>query len=78
MSSTVEQAINTRLDALDTFVQSNRIPSDHGADERNLAKMVLDMEIFDRTLASAPSATKSELQTLVESINERETNYYKC
>ena len=54
MSSTVEQAINTRLDALETFLQSNRIPADHGAGERNIAKVVLDMEIFVRTLVSDP------------------------
>ena len=61
-----EQIINSRLEALETYVQSNKIPADHGAGERNLAKVVLDMEIFVRTLVGDPPATKSELQTLVD------------
>ena len=66
MSSSAEQVINNRLEALEGYVQSNKISADHGAGERNLAKVVLDMEIFVRTLVADPPASKSEIRSLVD------------
>ena len=53
MAATSEE-IATRVEALERYVTSNRIPGAPGLGERNLAKVVLDMEIYVATLIGDP------------------------
>ena len=48
MESAAEQAIVERLEALEMFMSSNKLPGPPGI-ERDLAKTVLNMEIFVST-----------------------------
>ena len=52
-STNMTAAINemaTRLEALEAFRNSSKLPEPRGIGERNLAKNVLDMEIYVATL----------------------------
>ena len=60
------EGITARTDALETFVQSNRVPGPQGAGERNLAKVVMDMEIYVATLIGDPPTKSSEINSIVE------------
>ena len=59
MSSTTEQVLMASIEALETFVTSNKVPGPQGIGERNLAKTMLDMEIFVSTLISDPLFNKA-------------------
>ena len=65
MASAVEE-ITARVDALEAFVQSNRVPGAQGSGERNLAKVVLDMEICVSTLISDPPVKWNEINSIIE------------
>ena len=66
MTTTVEE-LKTRIEALESFVNSNRIQGAPGMGDRNLAKTVLDMEIFMTTLIGDPPPKKPEIEALVDS-----------
>ena len=53
-TTAAEQAIVSRLEAIERFVASNRIAGAPGLADRNLAKIVLDMEIVVSTLVDDP------------------------
>ena len=52
MAATEE--IVARVEALERYVTSNRIPGAPGLGDRNLAKTILDMEIYVTTLIGDP------------------------
>ena len=59
MASTAEQVVMARIEALEAFVTANKVPGPQGIGERNLAKTMLDMEIFVSTLISDPLCNKA-------------------
>ena len=66
MATTAEQAIVSRIEAIERFAESNRIQGAPGFADRNLAKIVLDMEIFVKTLVDDPPIKMNEMQTAIE------------
>ena len=51
-----------RLKAIEEFVQSNKLPPSPTG-ERSIAKAIVDMEIFVKTLIDDPPLKTSELRT---------------
>ena len=66
MAGIMDQATNTRLEVVEAWMNSNKIPTADGAGERNLAKTVLDMEIYVTALASNPPIQTSNVNAIVE------------
>ena len=55
-----------RVEALERYVTSNRIPGAPGLGDRNLAKTILDMEIYVTTLIGDPPTKVSEINSIIE------------
>ena len=66
MAGIMDQATNTRLEVVEAWMNSNKIPTTDGAGERNLAKTVLDMEIYVTALASNPPIQTSNVNAIIE------------
>ena len=64
MASAAEQAFMARIEGLESFVNSNKLPGPQGVGERNLAKTVLDMEICVSTLIDHPHAKDKRQRSL--------------
>ena len=54
MTFAAEQAINARLRIVEAWKTSNRLPTSDGIGERNLAKTILDIEIYVSALIHDP------------------------
>ena len=50
MASASEQALASRIDVIESWKNANKLPTTDGTGEGNLAKTVLDMEVYVSTL----------------------------
>ena len=55
-----------RVEVLEASKNSNGLPTSDGSSERNLAKAVLDMEIYASTLINDPPIRKSNVDATIE------------
>ena len=58
MAGITDQAMISRVEAIEAFIAANKIPGPQGIGERNLAKTFLDMEIYVSTLINNPPYTR--------------------
>ena len=61
-----EQAVITRLEGLESWKNSNRLPTSDGSGERNLAKTILDMEIYVSTLINDLPTKESTVHEIID------------
>ena len=61
-----DPAIISRIETLESWKQSNRLPTTDGLSERNLAKTLMDMEIYVSTLISDPPIKTSNVQEIFD------------
>ena len=66
MAGINDQATIARLEALEAWKDSNRLPTTDGVNERNLAKTVLDTEIYVGTLGNDPPMQASNVNAIIE------------
>ena len=58
-------ALTRRMDAIEAFVQSNRLPDATGTGERNLAKAIMDLEIPVNALMQDKPLQQSNVEAIV-------------
>ena len=66
MTSTAEQAFKARLEIVEAWKPANRFPTSDGIGERNLAKTILDMEMYVSTLVIDPPLKESTVNEIVD------------
>ena len=72
MATVSELAIMARLEVLEAWKQSNRLPTSDGSSERNLAKTLLDMETYVATLIDDPPLQSSKIHAIVKAKMKKE------
>ena len=58
-------ALARRIDAIEAFVQSNKLPDATGTGERNLAKAIMDLEIPVNALVQDKPLQQSNVEAIV-------------
>ena len=56
-----------RLEAIEAYIASNRLPDPRpGQSDRNMAKTIMDMEIYVNSLINNPPIQKEEANAIIE------------